>query len=413
MPKKEISSDVRFGSTFLDVKYADKAADGEVLSDKQDASLYLKRPSDGRVVSFDEKVASIYQIISEFNIEYQNTDGYEYPTSADAMFTVSNFKTNAFNENPARDIDILKSNLYFGLNDGVPFGGKMSKDTNGFFAKVNARHVDRNLIGTLTSVFAGYEENNKYVAGSKRSFSQWLAESKLYGNDNYVELRNLNNWAGSNAVLYYRITTSGKDSSGNTAVVNSSYRSCIRINEQSFCAFPTGYAAGIKTIESINVTLVRIEFQKLQYAAYLLNIDENTAETTFKGFIENDGKLIIRDTALYYFIDNYTDRVPETDNTLTHYCVDWKYLKESLAKSVSTSSGSVYVKSFKPDDGSWRENTMWVEKIREVLSNNRSVTLESDNAYEDIENLVYLDTNIDCHFSLSKADKEAVFVQKI
>ena len=100
MPKKEISSDVRFGSTFLDVKYADKAADGEVLSDKQDASLYLKRPSDGRVVSFDEKVASIYQIISEFNIEYQNTDGYEYPTSADAMFTVSNFKTNAFNSEP-------------------------------------------------------------------------------------------------------------------------------------------------------------------------------------------------------------------------------------------------------------------------------------------------------------------------
>lgn len=52
MPKETLTPDVRVASSFLDEKYDDKAVRGEVVMDKIDAELFIKRPLDNRLVSF-------------------------------------------------------------------------------------------------------------------------------------------------------------------------------------------------------------------------------------------------------------------------------------------------------------------------------------------------------------------------
>lgn len=407
-----VSSDVRFGSTFLDVRYENQAVNGEVLSDKQDAELFLKRPSDGRVVAYSEKVASIYQIISELNIEFQSATGYLHPTNPSSLFMISRFKTNKLTNIGTRDIDILHNNLVFRdtTAPGLSMRCEISNDTNGFFIKPYLRHVDRNLVGYLTGLFKTYEETGITGASSK-TFGEWLASSSLYGTDSYSSLKRLNYWSQSNAIVYYQTIAEGYDSNNEFKIVKTSSQYCIRLNEQSFVTLPPGYKSGLKTVSKVTLKIARLDFPKLQYAYEISGLASDP--TKLKGFMEDDGKLMVRDTALYYFIDDIYQRVAETDTTSTYFCVDWEFLKESMNKATLNTGGGVYSKPEHPEVGEWLADSMWVEEVRKVKSGNKTEQLNCETTMEVMEEYIYLNNEIETELTLDQTNTTAVYVKKI
>lgn len=367
---QEISSDVRFGSTFIDVTHEDKAINGEVLSDKQDAELYLKRPADGRVVAYSDKVASIYQILSEINIEFQTYFGYKYPSSPYSALVVSKFKTNRLTEGNPRDIDITQTNLVFPITTlGKTFQFNLSGFTNAFFIKSQVRHVDRNLLGYLTASYKKLVLDN-----GEEDFANWLTNSPLYGAGAYDTFTTVvEHFEDSTAIIDYDVVIQYENYSGEHRTKTISASVGIRLNEQSFVSLPTGFDRDCQLITSMIVTVKKLSFPKLQYAyARLgLNIENGSARQMLKGFAETDFMVVVRDSSLFYFIDNENDRVPETDYMTTYYYADHDFVLESLDKVSAYKAGGVYARVSQPDDKTWVKDSMWVEETRKITTTNK------------------------------------------
>ena len=84
------ASDVRFGSSFLDITKHEKSVLGEIMTDKLTGEVYIKRPQDGKLISFRQKSHTVYEAVQEFNIQYQSSIGFalfiKRPTLYDAYF---------------------------------------------------------------------------------------------------------------------------------------------------------------------------------------------------------------------------------------------------------------------------------------------------------------------------------------
>lgn len=415
MSEKGISSDVRFGATFLDVRYKDKAVKGEVMSDKTDAELYLKRPSDGRVVAYNEKVISIYEFINELNIQFQSALGYKYPSQPSSLFVSSRFDANSIADNAAGDyeIDVLTKNLMFPerVETSGNFIFQVSKQTNGFIMKPYMRHVDRNLLGLLAATFTEYEESGKTGATSL-TFGKWLAASPLYGVDSYNNWSALDYWKESTAMISYEVIVIGTTATGvpnTTRTANG--QACIRLNEMSYVQFPSAYMFNMKTADKINVRINAIKFPKLQYAAAILGLPGSKSQ--YQGFMENDSKICMRSVDLNYFIDTINQRIDENKITTTHFCTDYLFLKEAMDRTQSTGGGKAVVSQVnQPNDDEWSLNTMWSEETRTIKSGNKVTPTGSANTFESLEKYIYIDREIETEFTTNKSDKTGLYVER-
>ena len=238
-----------------------------------------------------------------------------------------------------------------------------------------------------------------------------MACSSLYGTDSYSALKRLNYWNQSNAIVYYQTIVEGYDSNDVFKIVTTSSQYCIRLNEQSFVTLPPGYKAGLKVVSKINLRITRMEFPKLQYAYEMSGIASNPNK--LKGFMEDDGKLMVRDTAMYYFIDDINQRVTETDTTSTYFCVDWEFLKEAMNKATLNTGGGVYSQPEHPDVGVWLADSMWVEEVRKVMSGNKIQNLDCETTMKTMEEYIYLNNEIETELTLDQTNTAAVYVKKI
>ena len=105
----------------------------EVLIDKVDAELFLKRPLDGRLISFMRRYTEIYETINELNIQVQNHPEFYYPYENSFFLSM----LYDIREVYGSDINILLGDIYlrniFNPDRKIEF--RVSTESNGFFVK--------------------------------------------------------------------------------------------------------------------------------------------------------------------------------------------------------------------------------------------------------------------------------------
>jgi hypothetical protein len=385
-------SDVRYGSSFLSVSNNRQSAPGEVMTDKLTGEIYIKRPSDGKIVSFKQKSQTVYQTIEEFDIQFQSSQGFKYPRTKGAFLLGTKLNVD---EMKAEDNqrDLLQNNYSFGENVGSEEDLRLdlSTKTNGFFIKPITRNGDRLSCGYLSGLFL--EQENADFKSNVRNFTDWLDLSTLYESPyNYTEWKKLDQWEQSTGIVEYTITTVGTDSNGKVITNVKDGVATIKLNEYTVVRFPEDYAEELENIISIQAVITKLRFPKLQYERYI-NTEPTAAsgiDPTLTQLLEPDNKVVLTSIDTLYFIDSASE-LPSNQSIIINQIVDTVFLEEAMVE-LSNANGSKSVQSYEEEPSSFPTDTVWAEEIRTVNADGESEETSSTTKFEDLEKNLYHDT---------------------
>ena len=411
---KTHTSDVRFGATFLDVENKEKSVKGEILSDKIDGELFLKRPLDGRIVSFNQKASSTYEMIKDFNIEFVTAEGFQYP-SKDCYFTGIHFDTNGLSERNVgeKKIDICERNLEFPdrVGDENDFIFTVSETTNGFFFKPKLRYSDRILAGFLSGEFRVLEESGAL----EESFKTWLGENKLYGNGDIYDIwKKIEYWNESNAILMYTVQITGVNTSGEAMEKVISDIAMIRLNEFTFIKFPISYLLNMASIDSIRVRINSLMFPKIQYVTEQYKDSAGMYGEEIKQLMTPDYKMHLKETEVFYFIDS-PDQLPDEVNCTIHHLVDYEFMKQSIQKINQTLANRPFASQPEElEDSEWSLDTVWNEELRRVNSGVRTYPMiGASTTVEEVERSLYFNDAIEVELTTMESTKEGIWAETV
>ena len=389
-PKDTLTPDVRFGNSFLDEKYRDKSVLGEVLIDKIDAELFLKRPLDGKFISFMRRNTDMYDTGNELNIQLQNHPEFTFP-GEDQIFL--SLKYDIFGIQGV-DHNILLENLEFlnqqDVNKKIEF--KVTPESNGFFVKARTRENDRKTASFLNM------EYNRYIN------ENWLVAPPEYSSMDYFE--------NGNCIMSYTGTTTGYDADGmEVQPVNFSGSVSIRLNENSIVLFPRNYAYGIETITSITIRITGFIFPKIQtmYSIYQEMGPPNDYPLP-DNVIEIDNAVYLKELEVWTFVQN-KEEIPTSENLFLNQVMDVFYLFEFIQKLKKVGDGNGFIPSpTRPQDVIWSTNNAWAEVIRTVSAGNIQTDQNSDTNIVDLEMFLYYLNYIRTGFTMDANDVDYLLI---
>lgn len=342
---------MRFGATYLDMKYRDYAANGELLVDKISGEHYIYRKEDGRFVSFDRHYRYAYELMTELNIVLSNTNDFILPDTG----LYYNFDFDMYQLNANKSFDIFASDGTFipGLDDtATPLMlFRLSKYSNGFIIRIVPRDSDRAVIEYLT---ACYNERYSDYSGTDPNV---LEHTKRFVIDEYYN---------SNAIITYRVRGVHK---GGLEYMEYTYSDIIdycRINETLAIKFPKNilFEVNRDTLEYIEVEIVSINFLKLTHMRNMVRTYPDVYQAGYNLYQSPDNKAILPYVNIIGFIDKPEQvyEIPLCKNLLT--LLDLDYVIRALTRYSKIKSGAaVIVSETEPSPVVWTVNTEWKEIV--------------------------------------------------
>ena len=199
-PTTILNSDSRFGTTFLSTKYRKHAVNGEVLMDKSTGELFIKRVSDGKVVSFYQNNKAINDLALDLRMLLLDNPSFKYPASDDDTFYIStNYDLVAINN----------EELYNLITDNISISGgpepintltfTVSNTSNGFYC--------RNMVRDVDSAFVEFLSNQYNLL-----FKEYLGENETYLIE-AQKFQDIPNWETKNIILTYDLKVVSTDGS--------------------------------------------------------------------------------------------------------------------------------------------------------------------------------------------------------
>lgn len=362
-------SDVRYGSSFLSIHNKSKAESGEILSDKVTGEIYIKRPADDKIISFNIKSQTTYQAVAEFNMQYRVAalEEFEYPKDAKSYLLGMRIPVDEYEGPNTRDLLFENYPFDAGLNNPNFGMFKVSHVTNGFFIKANPRTNDRMATGYLAGRFADNETTN--FLGSTKTFQAWLASSSLYGNAAlYDTWKALDKWIGSSAMVDYHAVANGlrivNGVTTGTAVTDSwSGTTPIRLGEYSYVGFNRGWRETFYPTE-ITVYIDKIYAPKLQYERDLFGGSSTITDGGLNKLIEVDRKIVLKEVDFFYFISDPND-LPSSKNMEITQCIDADFLDQALDEIANAATAKSW-QSTEQRPYVWPMESIWAEELRDV-----------------------------------------------
>jgi len=410
MANQTYDADVRYGSSFLSIDKNKQSVSGEIMTDKLTGEVYIKRPHDGKIISFRQKSHSVYEAIQEFNIQFQSSIGFTYPEDPGSYLLGTKVDVDEF-VSIEEKTDILLKNHEFSKNygDKKDFRFEVSGKTNGFYIKPITRLGDRTVNGYLTGQFAEHEYVN--FGTTVRTFTEWLDISTLYSSPYlYTEWRDEEKWAASNAIVDCTITVTGSDANGNSVTNVKDITTVIQLDEFNFVHFPDDYDEEMEHITTINVVVTKIYAPKLQYERYLANDSNATSgiNPIVDRMMEADDRVVLQSVDLFYFISG-ASQLPTNENTLINHCYDVEFLDQAIVY-LSTASGARSIQSQVEEPSAWPVDTIWAEEIRDIQYGGAVKETASVNKFSDLERALYQDTSDNVEYTDQLANAENLLV---
>ena len=285
-PTLNATPDSRFATSFLSTKYRDRAVNGEALMDKSSGELFIKRPSDGKVISFFQNKKLINELMFNLRVLLLSSTSFKYPSSDNNAFYVStNYDLIAINNETLYDLTTDNVNISGTPYDINKLSFNVSANSNGFICRNSTRDVDKPIIEFLTqqydSLFKDYSGNNA----------------------NYVEehgkFTSIANWEGSNAILTYDITTT----LNGVETTYSNISECIRMNDDMVILFPST----INSFDSAVITIKSINYDKLHFMINHKDEFGNIFTESYTKFLYSDSRIEVAEFNISHFIDNAND----------------------------------------------------------------------------------------------------------
>lgn len=410
--KSTYDSDVRFGSSFLDITKHEKSVLGEIMTDKLTGEVYIKRPQDGKLISFRQKSHTVYEAVQEFNIQYQSSIGFAYPEDPGSYLLGTKFIVDEYLERDEKK-DILLDNHTFntGSNGDKAFKFEVSNKTNGFFIKPITRLGDRNVCGYLAGQFSEHEYIN--FSTVVRSFPDWLDLSTLYDTAYlYTEWKALETWSSGNALVDCTVHVTGADKMGNVLENVKDLTVPININEYSCIRFPEDYKEEMTEVYSIFVTINKVYAPKLQYERYLANDSNATSgiSSVVDRMLEIDDRVVLNNIELFYFISGGA-QLPTDENTVINQCFDVEFLDKAMVY-LSTASGARAIQSQPLKPEVYPIDSMWAEELTYIEGNVITKTDAETNIHL-LEKSLYTESDDFVEYTEEPNNAENILIKEI
>ena len=372
-PTYEEKPDIRYATSFLDVKYRDYAVNGEAIMDKTTGEIFMKRPSDGRMISFEQNKKYLHDIVLELRMLLNNNTNFEYPSeSYSAYFLETHYDLITINDERQTDLyatafepTIIRNTVNEDLGEvDTPLRHlefNLSNQTNGFFIRINSRDTDKMVIEYLTNQY------NKTVDNYQGSNQILLAEKDK------MDVEEL--WRDSNIQIDFTVTVS--DAFNSIDYERTTY---IRYNESCSVYLPTGlmlvdFPYGWN---DVRVHINKISYPKLKFALQHPTILDIDFEEEVVKLMSPDHMIINQYCTIMSFVNKASDIILLGNENLVAL-LDGPYLRRYLYKVGKLLECSCAILSHtRPDDGIWHTNGLWLEHTRDVLRDGVEYGFDSD-----------------------------------
>ena len=287
-PTTIMNADSRFGTTFLSTKYRDHAVAGEVLMDKTTGELFIKRVSDGKIVSFYQNKKILNDLAFDIRMLLLDNEAFSFPSmNEDAFFISTNYDLVAINNESL--INLITDNVSI-PGEPAPINKlrfNVSGQCNGFFCRHTTRDTDRAFIEFLTNqyntLFKTYEGNNAVYTEEANKFIE------------------IPKWETSNAVLKYDLKVYYNDDTSAVYTDNTDY---LMMNDDSIVFFPENIYQEGKEILCFDVTIKSIEYDKIHFMVNHKDEFGTIFTESYNKLIATDGRADVSEFNISYFCED-------------------------------------------------------------------------------------------------------------
>ena len=347
--------DIRFATTFLSNKYRDFSVKGESIMDKETGEMFVRRPSDGRVVSFFQNKKYMHELMLELRILLNNNLGFKYPSETDvnAFYLNTDYDLTCINDD--RVCDVFMNDTIIPNTDDTQIHKlefKVSPSSSGFFCRVTSRDCDKAILEWISTQ---YNSICKDYTGDNENF---LIESRKFSNDR---------WADSNAVINYTVETITED--GNISSYD--FKEYVHINEECCVMFERNFSS--ENLKSLKVIINSITYDKIHF---MINHKDELGIpfiTGFNKFVNSDNVANVYYCNIGSFVDS-SDDINLLGNEFIVSMIDMPYVYRYMMKMTKlVDGGNIVLSPDKPSSDIWRTNGLWAESVRNVYKDGVSV----------------------------------------
>lgn len=398
---------MRFATSALSHEYRDYAINGELIMDKMTGEILIKRPADGRVLSFDQNKKYMYDLMLELRILLTTNENFLYPgrkrdsniddppsemdsaiilANRDAYYVSTNYDLVTINKEHLNDVLTTNNTIIpeegesedIDLRNTLSFN--ISGKSNGFFCNPITRDSDKAAVRILSGVY------NKVVTEYKSLYPNIQTEY-----DSYYEMTSqANTYADSDAILAYKvivndgISTSTYPAMGYyTDFVRLNEERCVQFPDEMMQHFPNGFISG-------KVIICGLTYRKMHYVINntpgieeLDNIAEDIAQ-----YLSPDGKVYVNYMHIGCFVDKYKDITP-LGNDIINGCIDVPYMHRYMQKMASLRQSATFIQSsLRPDDAEWGVNAVWAETVKNISYNSSTTKKNSETDIKELETYI-------------------------
>jgi hypothetical protein len=371
--------DMRFATTFLSNKYRDYAVRGEAITDKATGEIFIKRPADGRVVSFFQNKKYLRDLAMDMKILLNSNPNFYFPDVNDknACYVSTDFDMmSIYDEKENNIMDTKKIVIPNDSKSIHQLKFPVSKNCNGFFLRLTSRDSDKILFSWLTGQY------NAICSNYTGSDNAYKTES--------AKLSKETNWWDSDSEVSYKLDIY---KNANDANPYKSYDlvANVRVNEESCVIFPENVDMGaLKGSAKAIVTIKNVYFRKLDFMLARKDSIAGIKEGIEK-FEYPDKALYVRYINICYFADKSSD-ITLLNNEFLIALLDMPYINRYMIKMSKLVTGNSIIYSvYRPTEATWMPSTLWAEPIRHVTEGGVEKILDAGTDFYALEN--YLSKN--------------------
>lgn len=368
-PTVVVQPDMRFATTFLSTKFRDHAVPGEAIMDKASGELFLKRPTDGKVISFHQNKKMLHDLVLELRILLTNNENFTYPIDDEASYFIStNYDFIAINNESLYDL-ITDDVTIPGTPDNInKLEFKVAGKSNGFFCRATTRDCDKPITEYLTNQYDSFYKNYNGLDNEK------LAEKKKFDT--------IEKWKDSNCTITYDVEVH-KDDKSKKYENQTDY---VRLNES--CAVLFDYTIGTDFPNGVDyyiVTIKKFDYYKLHLMAKLKDQFGDEFTANYNKFLFDDKTIQPAEFNVMRFVNTATDvEILGNENIIAF--VENPYIYRYMSKMDKLkSNSSVYLTLNRPNEEDWQANTVWAERFRDILEDGVIEDYNTENNLDQLE----------------------------
>lgn len=369
--------DIRFATTVLSHEFRDYAVEDEMMMDKMTGEIFIKRPSDGRVLSYEQNKKYLYDLMLELRILLTNNTKFTYnKESPYGCYISTNYDLNTINKDILNNILENETEIHLEDDEGYDLNNTLSfpvsSKSNGFFCRPTTRDSDKLIVNVLTTL---YDKTVKDYAGDIAVIKE---ESKKF---NMIE-----NWDDMDVVIHYNLKI---ENNGSTKIYEDN-KDYLRFNEETCVLFPSTIMENYPDFyDKCTVIVTKIEYPKIRF---LKSLTEEELGVNLDDVLNQYGCLDKNIFVNYFnvvsFLDNYS-HIRFLGNEVIVGCINNIYVQRYMSKMAKLKNSSEFIQSIiRPSDDDWGANTVWAEVVRDGYQDDRTIYRNSETDIKELETLL-------------------------